>query len=685
VSSETSQSRRSITSDDLFRIQLVSDPHVSPSGDRVAWVQTRLDKEDDTYKSAIWISSLDGSGAFPLTSGIHRDTNPRWSPDGTRVAFVSSRPATIPPTEDAGEPKKSSKPAKDDKKQPNQIWTIPVDGGEARQATAQSNGASAPAWSPDGRQIAFISSDEPGEGNEDSAPTSVGPIADERVVRNVSYRFDARGFLDRFNHVWVVDVLTGEARQLTDGPALDSSPTWSPDGATIAFTGNRTAERSRHWNRSLVYTVPASGGDITPLTPEDANFGDPVFAPSGERLALVGHLGTNSTSHDNIWVVNVDGSGLTNLTSASDLNCSDAGMSDVAGSNDGSPRWQDDETICFLASARGETQVFSATVNGNTASHVTSGKHRIAGFDLAGQELVVVRGRIDRPFELERWTGNGDLVAITDANRLFLDEVALIEAIDLDVTAADGQSIQAWIIPPFTYDADSPAKHPLIIQIHGGPHSMYGYALFHEMQLMAAQGFAVTFCNPRGSSGYGEEFLSCTRGIWGEADMPDVMALVDEVSALPWIDTDRLGVTGGSYGGYLTNWIIGHDTRFKAAVTQRCVSSFLSFFGTSDIGTTFGVHEFDGLPWSDTIKLHTYSPIAYVDRIETPLLILHSEQDLRCPIEQAEQMFASLKYLEREVKFVRIPGEGHELSRSGTPSRRLARLHHLTGWFESHL
>jgi dipeptidyl aminopeptidase/acylaminoacyl peptidase len=163
------------------------------------------------------------------------------------------------------------------------------------------------------------------------------------------------------------------------------------------------------------------------------------------------------------------------------------------------------------------------------------------------------------------------------------------------------------------------------------------------------------------------------------------MSLVETVSALPWIDTDRLGVTGGSYGGYLTNWIIGHDTRFKAAVTQRCVSAFLSFFGTSDIGTTFGVHEFDGLPWTDTMKLHQHSPIAYVDRIETPLLIVHSEQDLRCPIEQAEQMFTSLKYLGQEVKFVRIPGEGHELSRSGTPSRRLARLHHIVEWFDSHL
>jgi dipeptidyl aminopeptidase/acylaminoacyl peptidase len=649
-------------------------------------VQTRLDKDDDTYKSAIWISALDGSAALSLTSGSHRDTNPRWSPDGARLAFVSNRPGKAPSGDADDDTKDSAKaPKEGEKTPPNQIWIIPVDGGEARQVTVQPHGASSPAWSRDALQIAFISSDEPAKGQEDSAPTSVGPIADERVVRDVSYRFDGRGYLDRFSHLWVVDVTTNEARQLTDGPALDSSPAWSPDGATIVFTGNRTAERAHHWNRSLVYSVSARGGEITALTPEDARFSDPVFSPSGRKIALVGHLGVDSTSHDNIWTINPDGSDLSDLTSASDMNCSDAGMSDVSGSGDSSPRWQDESTILFLASANGETQVHSATIGGSSATQITSGKHRVAGFDIVGQDLAIVRGRIDRPFELELWNEDSSIAPITSANSAFLNEVALIDAIDLDVTGGDGTSIQSWIIPPFSWDEDSPAKHPLIVQIHGGPHSMYGYALFHEMQLMAAQGYAVAFCNPRGSSGYGQEFLSCTRGVWGDADMPDIMSLVETVSALPWIDTDRLGVTGGSYGGYLTNWIIGHDTRFKAAVTQRCVSAFLSFFGTSDIGTTFGVHEFDGLPWSDTMKLHQHSPIAYVDQIETPLLIVHSEQDLRCPLEQAEQMFTSLKYLGQDAKFVRIPGEGHELSRSGTPSRRLARLHHIVDWFDSHL
>jgi dipeptidyl aminopeptidase/acylaminoacyl peptidase len=223
------------------------------------------------------------------------------------------------------------------------------------------------------------------------------------------------------------------------------------------------------------------------------------------------------------------------------------------------------------------------------------------------------------------------------------------------------------------------------MQIHGGPHAMYGYALFHEMQVMASRGYGVVFCNPRGSSGYGEEFTGVTRGTWGESDMPDVIAAVEAATELPWVDSDRLGITGGSYGGYLTNWIIGHDTRFKAAVTQRCVSNFHSFVGTSDIGYDFGVYEFDGTPWSDAEKLLKHSPISYVENIETPLLILHAEHDLRCPIEQAEQMFTALRYLGKEVAFVRMPDESHDLSRSGTPSRRVARLQHLIGWFDNHL
>jgi dipeptidyl aminopeptidase/acylaminoacyl peptidase len=301
-----------------------------------------------------------------------------------------------------------------------------------------------------------------------------------------------------------------------------------------------------------------------------------------------------------------------------------------------------------------------------------------------GKRIAIVTTEIDRPTEL--FIGNdGESMQVSHVNDAWLNAVRPVKAIDLEVSSPDGTAIQAWLLPPFGLDESSGARYPLIVQIHGGPHAMYSHAMFHEMQAMAAKGYGVVFCNPRGSAGYGQDFTMCTRGIWGEADMPDVMAALGAALALPWVDGERVGITGGSYGGYLTNWIIGHTDRFKAAVTQRCVSNFYSFFGTSDIGFDFGTYQSDGTPWADAEKLLKHSPVSYVDKITTPLLILHSEQDLRCPIEQAEQMFAALRYLGRDVHFVRFPEEGHELSRSGTPSRRIARLRHLIGWFDTHL
>ncbi len=671
--------KRAINAEDLFRITIVSDPHVSPDGSMIAWVETRADQEMDTYRAAIWVAHHDGTHARQLTAGTNRDQHPRWSPDGQSIAFVSNRPhALVPIDSDAKPDEASAKPT-------DQVWTIRIGGGEAAQRSNHPSGASTPAWSPDGVSIAFTGSDAVSEPDDFTAPTSIGPIADERVVHDISYRFDGRGFLEKYKHIWLVSLADNASRQLTFGDANDDAPAWSPDGTRIAFTSNRSADRRRLWNRSAVHVLDVATGAVSAVSPEDAQFSTPVWSHQGNKLAFVGHPGTGSATNDSVWTVNPDGSELTNHTESTDISFGDSGMSDVHAGSYGSPRWREDGTLLVVASESGQTQIYGVSTSEPKVEQLTSGQHRIAGFAPLDDAFLVVRGTVARPFELEVWAGAASLGAVSHANDTFLEEVALIDATELPAVSADGRKIQAWLIPPAGFDAGSPAKHPLILQIHGGPHSMYGYAMFHEMQLMAAKGYAVLFSNPRGSAGYGQEFTSCTKGIWGRADMPDILAAVEAASALPWVDTERLGITGGSYGGYLTNWTIGHDDRFRAAVTQRCVSNFYSFFGTSDIGTTFGITEFDGLPWSDAEKLLRHSPISYVDKMDTPLLILHSEQDLRCPIEQAEQMFASLKYLEKDVAFVRIPEEGHELSRSGTPSRRLARLHHLVGWFDSKL
>ncbi|MDQ4045025.1 MAG: S9 family peptidase [Chloroflexota bacterium] len=672
--------KRPLEIDDLFNIRLVSEPAIAPDDSRVVWVVTRLDRDADTYKAALWIAGLNGSDARQFTSGQYRDTAPAWSPDGSQIAFISNRPATLP---------KSDQNEESGKRQFTQISLIAPDGGEARQLTSHSGGASSITWSPDSRRIAFVGSDEPEPDDTFTAPVTIGPVADEIVVRDIRYRYDGKGLLKRYSHIWGIDVASREAIQLTHGDVVDSAPVWSPDGRQIAFVGNQRDDRRRRAAQAI-QTVSVNGGDVGIISPNDGMFGAISWAPDSTKVAFLGYEDalTGFGRFTRVWTVKTDGTELTNHTADVDITFSDTGMSDLATGNATPPVWIDNNTLLASGSERGATSIYRISLGKSNAEAITADNSRVLQFALSsdGKTLVYVAGAIDQPFRLVGSTLRGKRESILyDPNEDLMSEVEIAAPIELDVAAPDGGKVQTWLLPPHGLKQDGQVKYPLVVQIHGGPHSMYGHGMFHEMQVMAGRGYGVLFCNPRGSSGYGQAFATSTRGAWGESDMPDVTTAVDEASKLDWVDSERLGVTGGSYGGYLTNWIIGHDDRFKAAVTQRCVSNFHSFVGTSDIGFDFGIYEFDGTPWKDAEKLLRYSPISYVDHIQTPLLIIHSEQDLRCPIEQAEQLYTALRYLDREVAFVRMPEEGHELSRSGTPSRRVARLHYLIGWFDSHL
>lgn len=684
--------KRVIEADDLFSIRLVSDPRYSPDGARIAYVVTTLAKKADEYSAVIWIAARDGGEPVRLTAGSARDSSPCWSPDGTKIAFVSNRAPVIPPDKPAPEPgnedTEKSEPAST--KPLPQIWVIPVQGGEAEQITHRAYGASDPTWSPDGRTIAFLAATAPADDPDHQwAPEPPKPVADERIIDRLRYRFDGRGFFaHRFQQVWSVPAAGGEPTLLTGGDTDSGAIAWSPDGSRIAFVGNRTEDRQVN-GVSAIYTVPARGGEIRPLVELDAQFDAPAWSPDGTRLAFLGHLDSfRNGLNSNLWTVPAAGGEPTNHSAAFDRSLDDAGMSDVYAGSDQRPVWSPDGGSVFvLASDQGTTHIHRVNLEEKTVGSVTRGDRRVTGFDLSpdGRSVAFVAGDPTTPFELytARTTGR-DERQLCDHNREYLDTVELSPATELRFQSQAGDlEIQGWVIKPPGFTEG--VKYPLIVQIHGGPHSMYGLALFHEMQLMAARGYVVLFTNPRGSSGYGEAFATSTAGTWGESDAPDVLGGLDAILALGYVDEDRVGITGGSYGGYLTNWIIGHSDRFRAAVTQRCVSNFMSMYGTSDIGFDFGEYEWGGTPWGDAKRLMKHSPITYVEQMTTPLLIIHNENDLRCPIEQAEQLFVALKRQGRDVEFVRIPDENHNLSRTGTPSRRLARLHHLIGWFDSHL
>lgn len=681
--------RRPITAEDLFAFSIVSDPQPAPDGSSIAYVVTRLDQEADDYKAAIWLVPADGGDPVQLTSGAFRDTAPRWSPDGAQIAFVSNRPGLAAPKSANDEGKADPKSAnKGTEKPKSQIWTIRVAGGEARQLTNNEHGASAPVWSPDGRTVAFLSSTLPdGEPGVPDSPHK--KVADERILTKLRYRFDGRGWIERYAHVWTIPADGGDAKQLTFGDADDSQIAWSPDGRTIAFVANRHPDRDQI-NRSLIYTVPAQGGELRCLTEGDYDFDSPSWSPDGTRLAVIGGDDPDSggAKNANLWTVPAGGGDPTNRTKGWDRSFGDSGMSDLFQAADQRPVWSSDGAeVMALASDRGNTHVFRVTLVDGEVHQVTSGNRRVTNVVRVGdgRRVAYVSGTGATPFELFIADRDGSNERqLSNQNATLLNEVAISEPEEFTFKSQAGDlDIQGWILKPHGFSEG--VKYPLIVQIHGGPHSMYAQAMFHEMQLMAARGYVVVFTNPRGSAGYGEAFTSCTRGRWGESDMPDVMGAVDAILERGYVDEARMGVTGGSYGGYMTNWIIGHTDRFKAAVTQRCVANFYSMVGTSDIGVHFGVYEFGGTPWENADTLLKYSPISYVQSMTTPLLIIHNEQDLRCPIEQAEQLYTFLKRLGRDVAMVRIPEEDHNLSRTGKPSRRLARLHHLIGWFDSHL
>ena len=641
---------------DLLRIRVVTDPQISPDGTVVAFVVTVLSEERDEYLSAIWLAATSGGEPRQFTAGPLRDRAPRWAPDGRHLAFVSER-----------EPDKKG-----------QLYVMPRDGGEPRRLSDVRHGVGSLDWSPDGTRLVFAArvGGMPEPETEADKRLSQPP----RVITTLAYKLNGEGFTyDRRRHLFTVAVDSGPARQITDGDWDDADPVWAPDGRAIAFASARHPERE-HDDAADIWVVPAEGGAPRRVTDTAGPAGRPAFSPDGRTIAYLGRREPKAFGKNvSLLAVPAAGGAPRALSSALDRSC---------GPLEQRPLWSaDGEWITFAAEDRGGVGLHRVRALGDRPPvPVVGGPRVVTGLSAsrAGGRLAFAATLPTMPPEVFVCDADGGGERrLTDMNRDWRAEVRLATP-ERFTFARAGHEVEGWVMRPPGLGA---GRAPGLLNVHGGPHAAYGYGFFDEFQVYAGAGYAVVYVNPRGSQGYGEAFARAVVGDWGGGDVDDVLAGLDEaLRRFPFIDPERLGVMGGSYGGFVTSWIVGHTDRFRAACSERAVNSQLSMFGTSDIGYLFNQVELGGAwPWEDPERYRSRSPLTYAPRITTPLLIVHSEEDLRCPMEQAEQLFVALKSLRREAVLVRFPGENHEMSRSGRPRHRLERFRIILDWFGGRL
>ena len=651
--------KRNVEVRDLMRIRMVSDPQISPDGSRVAFVHTAIDHDKDEYVSDIWLADIETGRATQFTSGRGKDKNPRWSPDGCSLLFTS-----VPPGKEG------------DKRKP-QLYVIPLDGGEARKLTEMEGGVESPRWSPDGRSILLISAfrEEKAKG-------------DVKVIRRIRHKFNVVGFFEgRRKHLFTIRAKGRKPRQVTQGELDVDAAEWLGDGRGIAFVSNLDDDADLTRAR-YIYAVDARGGEPRRLTDGPRTIAALSPSPRGDAIAYIGHdFRRGLATNQDVWVVPVEGGDSRNLTRAFDQDLGTKLSCDVrVVSPNPNPRWSADaEALYFTSTYGGVACLYKVPSGGGDVEAVLGGvDHSVEAWSMA-ENGVIAYTVLETTAPIELWVkGDGEPRRLTSLNKRWINSLNLRGHERFEFRSSAGHTVEGWLMRPPGFKEGE--RYPMVVEIHGGPRGVYGYSMMHEFQTLAAQGLVVMYINPFGSGGYEEGFQAGLPGHYGEQDYADIMEAVDYVlDYYGFIDPERLGVTGGSYGGYMTNWIVTHTDRFRAAVTQRSISNWVSMFGCSDIGWTFTPWEMDGKPWMDEEKYMAKSPIRYVENVRTPTLIIHSEEDHRCPMEQAEQFFTALKFLGVPTELVRFPGENHNLSRSGKPKHREQRLNHMIRWFKTYL
>jgi dipeptidyl aminopeptidase/acylaminoacyl peptidase len=636
----------------VFDLPTLSDATISPDGSRIAYVRAQVDRSSMKTERQVWIVNADGSGKRPLTS-VGNNGQPTWSPDGTELAYVSHRTGDHP-------------------------WSICLlrfDGGEPRILTSHNTSPASLVWSRDGSTIAYTKPVDPENPNE--APREPNAPAAVRVVKRIDYKQDGIGYVnDVRSQLFLLNVTSGSAsgerRQVTKNLVDHVKPTLSPDGTSAAVI-----VLNRNGQRSQIGIVDLATGETSLHGNVDGEMGLPSWSPDGKTIIFQGDA--TGMPHHGIFTLDTATQTLANPIEDPEFFLDGTLLATTT------PIWLDDGSVLVSASHHGASGLLTVTPATGEIGSVGFWKAAHGGLSASadGKTIVQTANDLDGTVSLVRIDrATGERTAIFDeAEEFFLHSpAAKWETVTVE---RGGYEIEGWLLKPA--DFDEAKRYPLIIDVHGGPHGAYGYGLSPLPEVLATNGFLVLRANPRGSLTYGRAFAEAVLGDWGGEDWQDLTAILDSVVARPYVDADRTGIFGYSFGGFMTSWVIGHTDRFKVAVCGAPVFDFESMFGTSDIGHSFGPEQHGGTPWEIREKLTANSPSSHIHNANTPTLIIHGEADERCPIGQGEQMFISLKKLGVETEFVRYPGGFHGFVSNGEPAHRLDVLTRTLAWYKRFL
>ena len=633
----------------FMEMESITAPHISPDGAQIVFSRGYVDKIKDQDRAGLWITDTAGTRLREISNGPWRDSSPVFSPDGKRIAFLSDRDGTT------------------------QLHVMWLDTRETLQLTHVERTPTSFKWSPDGKWLAysaFIQDEEPILPVKlPKAPKGAQWAKPAVIVDRLSWGSDGVGPTNKgYNHVFLIDAMQGGTpRQLTSGNFNHTAPEWSADGKTIFVSGIRKPDAEYLKGDSEIYAIDVTTGDAKQLTDRKGPDGAPTASPNGRYLAYIGYDDQSFTNHvASLYLMDTTGGG--KRTWVTKLPSSPNGL-----------LWADDSSgIYYSMEESGTTNLYFSPIDAPVRK-ITSGVHVLTGVSVAKNGVAAaVRSNYKEPGTLVTFDINKPAPRkLLDVNEDVLAGVTLADQEELQVTSSDGMKVQGWLMKPVNFDPKK--KYPMLLFIHGGPWSMYNVAFNWSFQNFAANGVAVLYMNPRGSTGYGQDFVNGIQYSYPGKDYDDLMAGVDAAIAKGWVDDRNLFVCGGSGGGVLTAWIVGHTNRFRAAVSMRPVIDWHSFVGNTDGASWY--NQFRKYPWEDPMEYAVRSPLHYVANVTTPTMVMTGESDLRTPITQSEEFYRALKLLKKETLLVRMPEEFHGWRR---PSHKLLQQLYLQAWFDKY-